>query len=40
LGWVKKERKKKPSILNLNLIPLGDLSGPSKEAFSQEGINK
>ncbi|KIM77754.1 hypothetical protein PILCRDRAFT_11841 [Piloderma croceum F 1598] len=24
----------------LHLIPLGDLAGPLKEAFSQEGINK
>jgi hypothetical protein len=31
--------KKTPSILSLNLIPLGDLSGPSKGAFYQEGIN-
>jgi hypothetical protein len=37
LGWV--EAKKTHSILSLNLIPLGDLSGPSKGAFSQEGIN-
>ena len=27
------------SILSLNLIPLGDLSGPLKGAFSQEEIN-
>jgi hypothetical protein len=32
-------RKKTPSILSLNLIPLGNLSGSSKGAFSQEGIN-
>jgi hypothetical protein len=38
LGWVKK-KKKTPSILSLNLIPLGDLSGSSKGAFSQEEIN-
>jgi hypothetical protein len=31
LGWVK---KKKPSIVNLNLIPLVDLSGPSKEPYT------
>jgi hypothetical protein len=32
-------QKFSPSILSLNLIPLGDLSGPSKGAFSQEEIN-
>jgi hypothetical protein len=37
LGWV--ERKKTPSILSLTLIPLGNLSGPSKGVFSQEEIN-
>ena len=31
-------REKTPSILSLNLIPLGDLSGPSK-VFSQDEIN-
>ena len=33
------QEKKTPSILSLNLIPLGDLFGTSKGAFSQEGIN-
>ena len=32
-------REKTPSILSLNLIPLGDLSGPSKGVFSQEELN-
>ena len=32
-------QKFSPSILSLNLIPLGDLSGPLKGAFSQEEIN-
>ena len=32
-------RKKTPSILSLNLIPLGDLSSSSKGVFSQEKIN-
>src|SRR5882762_7249367 len=32
-------REKTPSILGLNLIPLGDLSSPSKGVFSQEKIN-
>jgi hypothetical protein len=30
---------KTPSILSLNLIPLGDLFSTSKGTFSQEGIN-
>jgi hypothetical protein len=30
---------KTPSILNLNLIPLGNLSSPPKGVFSQEEIN-
>jgi hypothetical protein len=37
VGWVK---KKTSSILIMNLIPLGNLSSPSKEAFFQEEINK
>ena len=32
-------REKTSSILSLNLIPLGDLSSPSKGVFSQEEIN-
>jgi hypothetical protein len=32
-------QKFSPSILSLNLIPLGDLSGQLKGAFSQEEIN-
>jgi hypothetical protein len=32
------QEKKTPSILNLNLIHLGDLSSPSTGAFSQEEI--
>jgi len=32
-------REKTPSILSLNLIPLGDLSGPSKGVFFREEIN-
>ena len=32
-------REKTPSILSLNLIPVGDLSSPSKGVFSQEEIN-
>ena len=31
--------KKKPSILSLNLIDLGDLFKPPKGAFSKGGIN-
>jgi len=34
------EEEKTPSILIMNLIPLGNLSSTSKGAFSQEGINK
>ena len=36
-GMVQEEET--PSILSLNLIPLGDLFSTSKGAFSQEGIN-
>jgi hypothetical protein len=34
------QEKKTPSILSLNLIPLGGPSRPSKGAFSQEALNK
>jgi len=32
--------RRTPSIWSLNLIPLEDLSAPSKEGFSQDGFNK